>query len=86
MRHGSIVDTPFTTHPLSAEFSRRGAIATLLALAVAGPAGAAAWPGEAPLGTPQPFSFDRLKSQARELSRRAYRPANMSGRGWRSTR
>src|SRR5579872_3472710 len=75
MRHGSALDKPLLTQPMSAEFSRRAALATLLALAVAGPASAAAWPSETPLGPPQPFSFDRLKAQARELARRAYRPA-----------
>jgi glucans biosynthesis protein len=74
MRHGSFVDTPSAPHPLSADFSRRAALATLLALAVARPAGAATWPAEAPQGPPQPFSFDRLKAQARDLSRRPYKP------------
>ena len=44
------------------------------ALAAPGLASAAAWPAEAPLGPPQPFSFERLKLQAQELSRRAYEP------------
>src|SRR5579862_641223 len=74
MRHGSVFDTPILSQPLSAEFSRRAALASLLALAVAPPADAAAWPPEVPLGPPQPFSFDRLKAQARELSRRPYKP------------
>jgi glucans biosynthesis protein len=74
MRHGSV--TPTTANLLSAELSRRAALATLLAAALASPnlANAAAWPSEAPLGPPQPFSFDRLKSDARALARRPYQP------------
>jgi glucans biosynthesis protein len=74
MRHGSVLATPSSTHPLSAEISRRAALAALLAFAAANPAGAAAWPTGAPLGPPQPFSFDRLKSEARALARRPYQP------------
>lgn len=48
----------------------------LLAGALAAPdvAAAASWPPQAPLGPPQPFSFERLKDEARALARRPYRP------------
>src|SRR5580698_3805345 len=55
--------------------SRRSLLALLAgALAAPGVAGAAAWPPQAPLGPPPPFSFERLKADARALSRRPYRP------------
>src|SRR5580658_5496937 len=58
-----------------AQVSRRTLVA-LLAGALAAPATAAAasWPAEAPLGPPQPFSFERLKAQARASARGPYRP------------
>jgi glucans biosynthesis protein len=75
MRLGSPDSTPLSANPTSADFSRRAALAGLLALGVAGPASAAAaWPTEVALGPPQTFSFDHLKAQARDLARRAYRP------------
>jgi len=67
---------PSRVSPLSAELSRRAVLASLLAAALAAPAGAAVpgWPRQAPLGPPQPFSFDRLKGEARALAGRPYRP------------
>jgi glucans biosynthesis protein len=54
--------------------SRRAALAALLAAAVGPePAGAAAdWPAGAQLGSPQPFSFARLKAEAAARARRPY--------------
>jgi len=75
MRPGSDFATPTAANLLSAGLSRRAALAVLLATAVSSPAVAALpWPTEAPLGPPQPFSFDRLKSDARSLARRPYQP------------
>src|SRR5277367_2933980 len=55
--------------------SRRSLLALLAgAFAAPGLANAAAWPTQAPLGPPQPFSFERLKADARALARRPYRP------------
>jgi len=63
------------TAPDPAQVSRRTLLALLAgALAAPGVAGAAAWPTQAPLGPPQPFSFERLKAEARALARRPYRP------------
>jgi glucans biosynthesis protein len=58
------------------DVNRRWTLAALLAaLAPAqGAWGQGAWPGEAPLGPPEPFSFERLKARARALAARPYRP------------
>jgi glucans biosynthesis protein len=48
-----------------------------MAAATAGAAkgwAAAAWPPEVKLGPPRPFSFERLKAQAKALAARPYRP------------
>src|ERR1700722_15610597 len=58
-----------------AQVSKRALLALLAsAFAAPGLANAAAWPTQAPLGLPQPFSFERLKAEARALARRPYRP------------
>jgi glucans biosynthesis protein len=59
--------------------TRRWAVAALAAAGAAARAGgaqaeAAAWPSEVPLGPPRPFSFERLKQDARNLAARPYRP------------
>jgi glucans biosynthesis protein len=59
------------------DVDRRWTLSALLALAAsATPAGAAiaGWPTQAPLGAARPFSFERLKAQARELAAQPYRP------------
>ena len=56
--------------------TRRWAVAALAA-AAGGAARAATgpgWPSEAPLGPPQPFSFERLRQQARALAARPHQP------------
>jgi glucans biosynthesis protein len=60
--------------------TRRWAVSALAAAAAGAHAGAAAaaggpgWPSEAPLGPPQPFSFERLQQQARALAARPHQP------------
>jgi len=59
------------------DVNRRSTLAALLAVAATGQAqaqGAASWPAQAPLGAAEPFSFERLKGQARALAARPYRP------------
>jgi glucans biosynthesis protein len=66
--------------PSSFPPTRRSAIATLLAAAAtlaADPALAALptdWPGEAKLGPPRPFSFDRLRAIVRAMAKKRYQP------------
>ncbi|HZZ90033.1 MAG TPA: glucan biosynthesis protein D [Caulobacteraceae bacterium] len=54
----------------------RRALMALLASALAAPsvASAAAWPNEARLGPPRPFTFEQLKSEALSRARQPYRP------------
>jgi len=59
------------------DVNRRSTLAALLAVAATGQAqaqGAVSWPAQAPLGAAEPFSFERLKGQARALAARPYRP------------
>ncbi|HKR87417.1 MAG TPA: glucan biosynthesis protein D [Phenylobacterium sp.] len=51
------------------------AILAALAPATGSWAAGAAWPGEAPLGPAQPFSFEELKARARSLAAQPHRPA-----------
>lgn len=55
--------------------TRRWTLPALLALAALPDlAKAQAWPGEAPLGPAEPFTFERLKARAQALAARPYRP------------
>src|SRR5450432_492319 len=79
MRHRSDFAAAPSTYPVTATYpahvSRRTLMALIAsALSVPSVAGGAAWPPQAQLGPPQPFSFERLKADARALARRPYRP------------
>ncbi|CAN7486897.1 glucan biosynthesis protein D [Phenylobacterium sp. LjRoot225] len=57
--------------------NRRWTLSALLAVAAQASAAQAqgpAWPGEAPLGPAEPFSFEGLKARARALAARPYQP------------
>lgn len=59
------------------EVNRRWTLSALLAAAAApelARAQTGSWPTEAPLGPPEPFSFERLKVRARALAAQPYRP------------
>jgi len=59
------------------DVNRRWTLSALLAAAAApelARAQGAGWPTEAPLGPPEPFTFERLKGQARALAAQPYRP------------